>query len=176
MKAIISYDCRSATILCLASVFALSVGCSSTSTCSFGQEVVIPNADATKPSVVMDVHLPNGNIVTLTPGAPPPPPITVPNGSTVTLIATATDPDGAQAVQIMGDEGCSGGLLGRPMAESKNNRTAGEKACTQILAQTTLLVNHTPFHDCFEVLALGFNFGAGPASREGTTTVKIKVQ
>ena len=76
-------------------------GCTNTTTnqCTVGQGVVIPASDTTDPSVVMDVHLPNGNIVTVTAGSGIST-VPVPGGGKVTLIVNAKDSEGVQDAQI----------------------------------------------------------------------------
>src|SRR6185436_19742764 len=68
--------------------------------CQVGQEIVIPSADTSPPTVLMDFHLPNGNTITITSASPPRTRIDVPPGGRVTVIANAKDDEGVKDVQI----------------------------------------------------------------------------
>jgi hypothetical protein len=156
------------------------------STCAVGQEIVIPSADTSDPSLVMDLHLPNGNIVTVTPGST----ITtvpVPGGGRVTVVVNAKDPEGAQDAQIWAAEftvridpntgigSQSGpGLLGAPTISNKDNGSAGQKGCTERIATTNLEIRKSATANTnFEVHAIGINFGG---KRVMTPLVKLVAQ
>ena len=149
-------------------------GCNSckSSHCLVGQEIVIPSADATDPSLVMDFHLPNGTIVTVTPGSTTSM-VPVPGGGRVTVIVNAKDPEGIQDAQIWAaeirtrtDPGTgtttqSGpGFLGAPTVSNKDSGTAGQKGCTERVATTNLDVRKSATDSVsYEVHGVGLNFG-----------------
>lgn len=154
--------------LCLL-VLASMTGCA---TCPVGREVVIPSSDTTDPAVVLDFHLPNGQIVSASPNSVPSA-VTVPGGGTVTLIAKASDDQGVKDVQLWigtktcsidpntGTASCSGpGSQGAPTASNRDTRTAGQNGCTERLVSHNLVVNNTPRGSVsYEVGARGVNFG-----------------
>lgn len=156
------------------------------STCAVGQEIAIPSADTSDPSIVMDFHLPNGNIVTVTPGSTTTT-VPVPGGGRVTVIVNAKDPQGVQDVQIWaasftvridpntGIGSQSGpGLLGAPTVSNKDNGTAGQKGCTERIATTNLDILKSPTANTnFEVHAVGLNFGGKSVT---TPLVKLVAQ
>lgn len=161
-------------------------GCPKQSTCPVGQEIVIPSADATDPSVVMDFHLPNGNIVTVPPGSTTST-VPVPGGGRVTVIVNAKDSEGIQDAQIWaanitsrtdpntGIISQSGpGLLGAPTTSNRDSGSAGQKGCTERIATTNLDVSKSNTGSVsYEVHAVGLNFG-GKSVR--TTLVKLVAQ
>ena len=163
-------------------------GCNpgSSSKCLVGQEIVIPSTDATDPTLVMDFHLPNGTIVTVTPGAAIST-VPVPGGGRVTVIVNAKDPEGVQDAQIWaagitsrtdpntGATTQSGpGLLGAPTTSNRDNATAGQKGCTERIAQTNLEVSKSSTGSVsFEVHAVGINFGSKSVT---TPLVKLVAQ
>ena len=163
-------------------------GCNSCNsrTCLVGQEIVIPSADTSNPSIVMDFHLPNGNIVTVTPGSTTTT-VPVPGGGRVTVIVTAKDPEGVQDAQIWAAEftvridpgtgtgSQSGpGLLGAPTVSNKDNGSAGQKGCTERTATTNLEVRKSPTANVnYEVHAVGINFGGKSVT---TPLVKLVAQ
>lgn len=69
-------------------------------TCAVGQRIVIQSSDGTDPSIVMDFHLPNGQIETI--GQQSSRSVVVARGasSQITVIASAKDGEGVQDVQI----------------------------------------------------------------------------
>jgi hypothetical protein len=150
------------------------VGITGCQTCQFGQEVVIPSSDATPPTVVMDFHLPNGTVVTVTPGSAISR-VAVPGGGRVTVIVNAKDPEGIQDAQIWaaaitttidpntGLATRSGpGLLGAPTASNPANRSQGGKACTErVVSQNLDVRSNSRGRVSFEVSARGVNFGGG---------------
>jgi hypothetical protein len=156
--------------LILSIITAAMTGC--TSHCPLGQEVVIPSSDATDPSVVMDFHLPNGSIVTVTPASTTST-VPVPGGGKVTVIVNAKDPQGIQDSQIWaasittkidpntGTATRSGpGLLGAPTASNRDSGSAGQKGCTERVVSTNLEVSKSPTGSVsYEVHAAGVNFG-----------------
>ena len=163
-------------------------GCNSCNsrTCAVGQEIIIPSADSTDPSIVMDFHLPNGNIVTVTPGSTTTT-VPVPGGGRVTVIVNAKDPEGVQDAQIWAAEftvtidpntgigSQSGpGLLGAPTVSNKDNGSAGQKGCTERIATTNLDIRKSPTSNTnYEVHAVGLNFGG---KRVMTPLVKLVAQ
>lgn len=161
-----SYLRVAALMMLLATVIA---GCS---TCPVGQEIVIPSSDGTGPSLVMDFHLPNGSIVTVTPGSTTST-VDVPGGGKVTVIVNAKDGEGVQDAQIWaagitwttdpttGITTRSGpGLLGAPTASNPDSRSPGEKGCTERVVSQNLEVHSTPRGGAsYEVSARGLNFG-----------------
>jgi len=163
-------------------VFGLA-GCQN---CPSGQEIVIPSSDTTPPSLVMDLHLPNGNIVSVT-STSTASTVLVPGGGRVTVIAKATDSEGVQDVQIWAAsittkiDPTTGlatqtgpGLLGAPSASNPDGHTAGQKACTERIVQQNLDVRTGPSGSVsFEVSARGVNFGGGNVR---TPTVTLKAQ
>ena len=154
--------------------------------CQSGQEVVIPSSDTTPPSLVMDLHLPNGNIVSVM-STSTASTVLVPGGGRVTVIAKATDSEGAQDAQIWAAsittkiDPTTGlatqtgpGLLGAPSASNPDGHTAGQKACTERIVQQNLDVRTGPSGSVsFEVSARGVNFGGGNVR---TATVTLKAQ
>lgn len=154
----------------LSIITAAMMGC--TSHCPLGQEIVIPSADGTDPSVGMDFHLPNGSIVTVTPGSATTT-VPVPGGGKVTVIVNAKDPQGIQDAQIWaadittkinpatGITTRSGpGLLGAPTASNRDSGSQGQKGCTERVVSTNLEVSKSPTGSVsFEVHAVGVNFG-----------------
>ena len=154
--------------------------------CFVGQEIVIPSADATDPSLTMDFHLPNGNIVTVTSSSTTST-VPVPGGGRVTVIVNAKDPEGIQDVQIWaagittkidpntGTATQSGpGLLGAPTASNRDNGSAVQKGCTERIAETNLEVRKSSTEIVsHEIHAVGFNFGG---KRVQTPLVRLVAQ
>lgn len=159
-------------------------GCPGPSHCAVGQEIVIPSSDATDPSVVMDFHLPNGSIVSVTPGSSTST-IPVPGGGKVTVIVNAKDGEGVQDAQIWaadftykvdpvtGIASRSGpGLLGAPTASNRDSGGPGQKGCTERVASTNLEVRKLPNgYTGYEVHAVGVNFGGRNMSTPLVTLV-----
>jgi hypothetical protein len=155
-------------------------------TCPFGQEIVIPSSDVTAPSLVMDLHLPNGSIVTVTPGSTTST-VPVPGGGKVTVIVNAKDPEGVKDVQIWSasiittidpNTGVATrqgpGLLGAPSASNADSRSSGQKGCTERVVSENLEVSSTPQRVVsFEVGARGVNFG-GRTVRTPTVTLQAQ--
>jgi hypothetical protein len=137
--------------------------------CLVGQEIVIPSSDTTDPSPGMEVHLPNGNIVNVTPGTST---IAVPGGGKVLVVVNAKDPEGIQDAQIWAAEikttidpntgAATGGnvpLIRAPMATNKDSATAGQNGCTERIVTTNLEVSKTPTGSVsYEVFGAGINF------------------
>jgi len=154
--------------------FAMLLGAAMTGcrTCPFGQEIVIPTADNTAPTVVMDFHLPNGNIVTVTPASTTTT-IDVPGGGRVTVIVSARDSEGVKDAQIWAaskiwktdpithtESGGVAGTLGRPTASNEDTRSAGQNGCTERVVSQNLVVRNTPRgRTSYEVSAHAINFG-----------------
>lgn len=146
-------------------------------TCPVGQEIVIPTSDTTDPSLAVDFFLPDGTVVTVTPGSAVST-IAVPGGGWVTVIAKAQDPEGVQDAQIWaasitwttdpntGLTTRSGpGLLGAPTASNRDGRSQGQKGCTERLVSQKLEVRSSPRGGVsYEVSARGINFGGGVIS------------
>src|SRR5262245_40715273 len=78
-------------------VLATLMGCATR--CVVGQQVTIPSSDTTDPAIVIDFHLPGGQIVSATPTSAPPR-VIAPTSGTVTLIAKASDPQGVRDIQL----------------------------------------------------------------------------
>jgi hypothetical protein len=173
-------------ILSLAAAITMMTGCPNPSHCLLGQEVVIPQTDSTDPTVTMDFHLPNGSIVTVTPGSATST-VSVPGGGNVTVMVNAKDGEGVRDSQIWaasitekidpntGTVSRAGpGLLGAPTANNADNGGPGQKGCTERLASTNLAVSKSATGSVsFEVTAAGVNFG-GRTVR--TTTVILAAQ
>lgn len=154
--------------------------------CPLGQEIVIPAADATDPTVVMDFHLPNGSIVTVTPTSGPST-IPVPGGGRVTVIVNAKDSEGVQDSQIWAADikykidpntgvttQTGPGLLGAPSASNRDSGSQGQKGCTERVATINLDVNKSPTAALSqEVHAVGVNFGGKSVS---TPLVRLVAQ
>jgi len=115
----------------------------------------------------MDLHLPDGSTVTVTPTTNPPEVVGVPGGGKVTVIINGTDSEGVQDAQIWAGEGTvspgviSGpGLLGAPSSNSPNTGSAGGNACTQVIVSQNLTLHGTSSNgNFFEVSARAVNFG-----------------
>ena len=147
-------------------------GCPKQNKCLVGQEIVIPSADTTNPSLTMDFHLPNGSTVTVIPGSSTST-VPVPGGGRVTVIVNAKDPEGVQDAQIWaadittridpntGIGSTTGpGLLGAPTASNRDNSSAGQTGCTERVANTNLDVRKSSTGSVsYEVHAVGVNFG-----------------
>ena len=131
-------------------LFLFDNGCKNSNNCFSGTSITIPASDATPPTTVMDVHLPNKPIITVT---PPSPAVssTIGGSDTVTIIAKGTDPEGTKDIQIWVEETwwtTSGGtttqtgpgLLGAPEAHNLDNGTAGAKGCTERVATLNLYI------------------------------------
>jgi hypothetical protein len=173
-------------ILPLAAVIMTMTGCPNQSHCLLGQEVVIPQTDSTDPIVTMDFHLPNGSIVTVTPGSATST-VSVPGGGNVTVMVNAKDGEGVRDSQIWaasiteridpntGTVSRPGpGLLGAPTASNADNGSPGQKGCTERLASTNLAVSKSATGSVsFEVTAAAVNFG-GKTVR--TTAVILAAQ
>ena len=173
-------------ILSLAAALTTMTGCPNQSHCLLGQEIVIPQTDSTDPIVTMDFHLPNGSIVTVTPGSATST-VSVPGGGNVTVMVNAKDSEGVRDSQIWaasiteridpntGTVSRAGpGLLGAPTANNADNGGPGQKGCTERLASTNLTVSKSATGSVsFEVTAAGVNFG-GRTVR--TTTVILAAQ
>ena len=168
-----NYSSRYTTFLktlCLL-ILAAMTGCvhSVVGRCVVGREVVITSSDTTAPTVVLDFHLPNGQIVSASLNSAPST-VTVPGGGKVTLIANASDDQGAKDVQLWigtktcsvnaGTTTCSGpGLLGAPTANNGDTLTAGQTGCTERLVSHNLEVRNTPSGSLsHEVEVRGLNF------------------
>lgn len=161
-----NYDLRYASLCSLALV--TLTGCA---TCQVGHEVVISSSDTTDPAVVLDFHLPNGNIISASPNSVPAT-VVVPGGGTVTLIARASDDQGVKDVQLWigtktckidsgsETESCAGpGLQGAPTVSNRDARTSGQNGCTGRLAKHNLAVSKTSHGSVsYEVEARGINF------------------
>jgi hypothetical protein len=161
-------------LLSLTLLTAALVGCQ----CTDGQRVTIPATDATAPEVVMDLHLPNGNIVTVTSASVTPTIVNVPGGGEVTIIAAAEDPEGVKDAQIwaasftttINPNGTLGqtanpGLLTFPTASNNDSGTTGKDGCTRRLVTHKVKVSRTPTRlNSFEVHAEAVNFGNQKAS------------
>jgi hypothetical protein len=161
-------------------------GCTNTATnhCPVGQEVVIPASDTSDPAVVMDFHLPNGTIVTVTPGSGVST-VPVPGGGRVTVIVNAKDSEGVQDAQIWaasittkidtatGTATKSGpALLTAATTSNRDSGSAGQKGCTERLATTNLEVSKSPAGSVsFEVHAVAVNFQGGKATTPLVTLV-----
>ena len=159
-------------ILPIAAAITLITGCPNQSHCLLGQEIVIPSSDATDPSVVMDFHLPNGSIVSVTPGSATST-IPVPGGGKVTVIVNAKDSEGIRDAQIWASSiteridpntgivsRAGPGLLGAPTASNRDSGGPGQKGCTERLVSTDLEVHKSPTGSVsYEVSAAGVNFG-----------------
>lgn len=155
-------------------------------TCQFGQEIVIPSSDATKPTIVMDFHLPNGSVVTVTPGSTTSS-VAVPGGGTVTVIVNTNDDEGVKSSEIWAADikettdpntglvtRVGPGLLGAPTASSTNTNGPGQKGCTEGVASQDLIVHRTANASVsFEVSARGVNFGGQQVS---TPVVTLSAQ
>jgi hypothetical protein len=169
MKIVTHRFCHTATLAFLVSMSAMIAGCRP---CPFGQEIVIPASDATDPSIVMDFHLPNGSIVTVTPTSTPST-IKVPGGGQVTVLVKAIDSEGVQDAQIWaasikytidpstGTTSTSGpGLLSTPTASNRDGSSPGQKGCTERVVSQNLEVRKTSRGGIgYEVHAEGLNFG-----------------
>jgi hypothetical protein len=158
--------------------------CTTTNHCPVGQEVVIPASDTTDPSVVLDLHLPNGTIVTVTPGSGI---STVPvtGGGNVTLIVNAKDSEGIQEAQIWaasittridpvtGIASKTGpASFSTPTASNRDSGSSGQKGCTERIATTNLQVSKTSTGSVsYEVHAVALNFGGRNASTPLVTLV-----
>lgn len=143
------------------------IGCQ---TCPFGQEIVIPSSDTTKPTIVMDFHLPNGNVVTVTPGSGISS-VAVPGGGTVTVIVNSKDDEGVKSSEIWAADikettdpntglvtKVGPGLLGAPTMSNTDTKGPGQKGCTERVTQQNLEVHKTTNSSVsFEVSARGVN-------------------
>ena len=159
-------------VLPIAAAITAITGCPNPSHCLLGQEVVIPQADSTDPLVTMDFHLPNGSIVTVTPGSSTST-VSVPGGGNVTVMVNAKDSEGVRDSQIWAAsiteriDPATGvvtragpGLLGAPTSSNPDNGGPGQKGCTERLASTNLTVHKSPTGSVsYEVSAAGVNFG-----------------
>jgi hypothetical protein len=155
-------------------------------TCPFGQDIVIPSSDVTGPSLVMDLHMPNGSIVTVTPGYTTST-VPVPGGGKVTVTVNAKDAQGVKDAQIWaaritttidpntGLATRSGsGLLGRPTASNADSGLPGQKGCTERVVSQNLKVSRTPQRVVsYKVTAHGVNFGSRDVR---TPTVTLRAQ
>jgi hypothetical protein len=141
--------------------------CPERSKCLLGQEVVIPSSDATAPSVVMDIHLPDGKVQTVYTAASGTLPsnvfVPVKGGGQVTIIVNAKDSLGIRDVQIWATPS-GGGTPSAPIASNKDSGKAGEKGCTERVANINLTVSKSPIVVSFDVRAVGVNFGGITAS------------
>lgn len=154
--------------------------------CPLGREIVIPTVDQTDPTVALDFHLPDGQIISAS-AVSSPRVIIVPSGGTVTLIASATDDQGAKDIQLwIGTKicttdpatettSCSGpGLQGAPTASNPDTRTAGQGGCTARQVSHNLVVTRTPTRSVsYEVEARGLNFGGRQAR---TQLIRLEAQ
>jgi hypothetical protein len=158
-------------------MMAVTIACTTTNHCPVGQEVLIPASDTTDPSVVLDFHLPNGTIVTVTPGSGIST-VPVPGGGNVTLIVNAKDSEGIQEAQIWtasittkidpvtGVVSKTGpASFSTPTASNRDSGSAGQKGCTERLATTNLQVSKTSTGSVsYEVHAVALNFSGRNAS------------
>jgi len=141
--------------------------------CLAGREVVIPSGDKTNPTVVLDIQLPNGQILS-TSSSPFPSKVTAPSGSTVKLTAKASDDQGVKDVQLwIGTESCSfdsegnatcagPGLLGKPTASNRDTGSPGQKGCTERRVSHELIARKTSSVSVsYEVSTHALNFGGG---------------
>jgi hypothetical protein len=143
------------------------------SRCQLGREVTIPSSDATAPAMVVDFHLPDGQIVSVSSNAAPPSaPIRSPNGR-VTILAKASDDQGVRDTQLWvgtrtcsldpntGTESCSGPTLqGSPTVSNRDPSGPGQIGCTERLVSHNLTVSRTPTRSVsFEIDGRGVNFG-----------------
>ena len=79
------------------------------SPCFVGREAMIPAGDTTAPTVVIDIHMPDGTMVSRSSVGSGPSRITVPSSGTVTLIAGTRDDLGVRDSQLFASERrCSG--------------------------------------------------------------------
>ena len=162
------------------------IGITGCQTCPFGQEVVIPSSDTTPPTVVMDFHLPNGTVVTVTPSSMTSI-VAVPGGGRVTVIVNAKDSEGVQDAQIWaaaitttidpntGIATRSGpGLLGAPTASNPASGSPGGKACTErVVSQNLDVSSNSQGSVAFEVSARGVNFGGRDVR---TSLIRLQAQ
>jgi hypothetical protein len=175
--------CVAILIAAVVVVVASMAGCGS---CPVGREIVIPAADQTDPAVALEFHLPGGQIISAS-AASSPPVVVVPGGGTVTLIASATDDQGAKDIQLWigtktcttdpaaGTTTCSGpGLQGAPTASNPDARAAGQNGCTARVVSHNLVVTRTPTRSVsYEVEARGLNFGGRQAR---TQLIRLEAQ
>ena len=172
--------------LLLLTSIAVMTACTNTTTnhCTVGQEVAIPASDTTDPTIVMDFHLPNGSIVSVTPGSGV---STVPvsGGGKVTVIVNAKDSEGVKDAQIWaasittkidpatGTASKTGpASFSAPTTSNPDSGSAGQKGCTERLATTNLEVSRTPAGSVsFEVHAVAVNFGGKNVSTPLVTLV-----
>jgi hypothetical protein len=163
-------------IFCLLAVSAMG-GCVNNddfATCGLvGSRVVIPSSDTTDPAVVLDFHLPDGQIVSVSSSSASPSSVTASSNGTVTLFAKASDDQGIRDVQLWigtttcsidpssGSLTCSGPTSGAaPTASNRDTRGPGETGCTERLVQHNLVVSYTPTSSTSHgVSARGVNFG-----------------
>ena len=140
--------------------------------CFSGAAVTIPATDATPPAMTLDVHLPDGKLVTLVPGSSGTADVTSASGGTVTLIAKATDPEGVRDVQLwVQDENChvgqpqscSGpGLGGAPSATNPDTQGTGATGCTErVVTENVQIGSNGSRFLSQQVFAKGVNFGGG---------------
>lgn len=140
--------------------------------CPFGREVVIPSTDTTGPALTLDIFLPGGRIVSVTPNSVPAKVIAPANGR-VTLTAKASDDQGVKDVQLRirtitctkdpdtEAETCSFSVdRDVPTASNPDNRTPGQKGCTERLVSHNVVVRNSPTgSESHVVEARGVNFG-----------------
>jgi hypothetical protein len=136
----------------------------------------------------MDFHMPNGQIITVTPTSGPNTVTITSPSDTVAVWASATGANGIQDIQIWADQitwitypnggtAQSGpGLMGGPSASSPDNSTPGQSGCTERVANQNLTVSHLVGHGIdkrvsFDVFATGLNFSGVKVS---TPTVRLQ--
>lgn len=161
---------RAVVLAFVALASALLAACSS---CPTGQQIVIPSSDLSDPSLILDLHLPDGQIVPVTENSSPTT-IAVTGGGRVTVIVNTKDGEGVQDSQIWAAEekyridpntgariSAGPGLLGAPTASNRDGSSPGQKGCTERVATQNLEVLISPLGGTdFEIHASGLNFAS----------------
>lgn len=175
-----------ALCLCMLTILAGCPDPASPSPCfSRSDEVVVPSADTTDPTVTLAFYLPNGDIVTV-----PPNPIlstvAITQSGTVQIFARASDDQGVRDVQLwVWTTTCSKDPSTEiaeckpenpqtPMASNRDASGPGQNGCTERVAPQSLNVsNNSRGSVSYQVEARGVNFG-GKEVR--TPRIDLKVQ
>ena len=158
-------------------------GCTTTGHCFVGSEISIPNNDTSSPVIGIDFYMPDGSLISRTPGDGLSNQITVPTNGEVTVIVVVKDEQGVKDSQLFAASKncsldsttntatCSGpGLLSGPTASNPESNSIGEVGCTQRLATQKINITETPTSwNTVEISAKGINFGG----QEVNTTIYI---
>ncbi|HYJ38634.1 MAG TPA: hypothetical protein VEV87_08455 [Chitinophagaceae bacterium] len=129
----------------LVPLFLLDINCKNSNKCFSGTSITIPSSDLTTSTTIMDVHMSNKPITSVT-SASSPDSAAIGGNDTVTIIAKGTDPEGIKDIQIWVEEtwwnpSITGPtLLSAPEVRNVDNSTAGAKGCTERLATLNLYI------------------------------------